>query len=159
MRDVFYQYIPLSSISKDDGVSSSCILFPSYKNLQTLTNQLRSSPNTTKTPKKANPTRVSCVKQPSQQIHPPLREATRIEGPPHSPNATDILADLIRIGALQLAEFGVSLDLEVHLLAVLRQHLQQIKHKKHRTRQQDVWRQRRESPPLHCSRGRPANDA
>lgn len=94
-----------------------------------MTNQLRSSPNTTKTPKKAHPTRVSCVKQPSQRIHPPSRAATRIEGLPHSPNATDILADLIRIGALQLAEFGVSLDLEVHLLAVLRQHLQQMRRK------------------------------
>jgi hypothetical protein len=53
----------------------------------------------------------------------PLIDTSPHQRQSSSPNATDVLADLVRIGALQLAQFGVPLDLEVHFFAGLRQHL------------------------------------
>ena len=40
-----------------------------------------------------------------------------------SPNTADILPDLVRVCALKLAQLRISLDLEEHLLAILRCHL------------------------------------
>ena len=41
----------------------------------------------------------------------------------NSPDAADVLADLVRVRALELAQFRIPLNLEEHLLAVLRRHL------------------------------------
>ena len=41
----------------------------------------------------------------------------------YTPNAVHILADLVGVGALQLAELRISLDLEEYLIAILCCHL------------------------------------
>ncbi len=41
----------------------------------------------------------------------------------NSPDAVHVLADLVRIGALQFAELGVPLDFEEHFVSCLSRHL------------------------------------
>lgn len=48
----------------------------------------------------------------------------------HSPNAVHILADLVGISALKLAELRISLDLEEDLVARLRRNLHVVEPQK-----------------------------
>lgn len=86
---------PLSSISSDDGVSSSCILVPSYKNLY------RTS-------------EVSVIFKTREQTA--LVQSLKTGGV-YKPDAINVLANLACIGPLELAKLGTPLDFEKDLLA------------------------------------------
>lgn len=58
------------------------------------------------------------------------RASLRTKKSIHSPNAVHILADLVGIGALKLAELRISLNLEEDLVACLRRHLHIVETRK-----------------------------
>lgn len=104
-----YLNAPLSSISKDAGVSSSPIRAPSYRNLNRTPLAIRHA-NKRRCARPGARSSIDLQPRRPGRPAPPLSDI-------HSPNAADIFPHFARVRALQLAQFCVALDLEKHLLA------------------------------------------
>lgn len=101
---------PFSSMSSDAGVSSSLILFPSYKNLKTThphTRKVAGGKHDQCTTKDVNHSRVVI-----QMVFMDV------------PNCSNVFSDLVRIRRLKLRKLRVSLDFKEDLISGRRQNLQ-----------------------------------
>ena len=117
--------VPLSSMSSDAGVSSSFILLPSYRNLRIMLVYILLAIRDAVAADRVERIRLKfSLPLPLQQndaLAWTRGRATACKC--HSPDAADILAHFRGIRALQLAQLGVPLDLEEHLLSCLGRHL------------------------------------
>jgi hypothetical protein len=112
--------LPLSSMSREAGVSSSVILLPSYKNLAKHSFQLQITETTIHFKGWLSST-------------PPLSsgvDSKRYDENLNSPNAGHILANLVCIRALKLAELRIALNLEEYFISSRAYNLPQTAHKK-----------------------------
>lgn len=99
------QNAPLSSMSRDAGVSSSCIRAPSYKNLFKIATKKKSAVLSFPGSHMRSVTRAKNANQWAQKSS------------YNSPNAANILAHLAGISTLKLAQPGAPLDLEENLFS------------------------------------------